>query len=72
MLETTAPVDNTGAVTTTRLGFGLIGIGILLLVLRAVNLVNAEAADVASVLVIVVGAVSIAIDGENSDDPDPD
>ncbi len=52
---------------TTRLGFAIIAAGIVLLVLRAANLVDTEVADIASVLGIVVGALMVAIDGEEAD-----
>ena len=58
--------DHAGAVTT-RLGFLIIAAGIALIVLRAINLVDTEAADIASTLAIVVGAVAVAIDGEVAD-----
>ncbi|MBX3286335.1 MAG: hypothetical protein KF703_13385 [Actinobacteria bacterium] len=52
---------------TTRIGFLIIGAGIVLIILRAVNWVDTEAADIASTLGIVVGAVAVAIDGEAAD-----
>ena len=58
--------DHAGDVTT-RIGFLIIAAGIVLLVLRAINLVDTEAADIASTLAIVVGAVAVAIDGEVAD-----
>ncbi len=58
--------DHAGDVTT-RLGFFIIAAGIVLIVLRAINLVDTEAADIASTLAIVVGAVAVAIDGEAAD-----
>ena len=58
--------DHAGAVTT-RIGFLIIAAGIILIVLRAVNWVDTEGADIASTLAIVVGAVAVAIDGEAAD-----
>jgi O-antigen ligase len=55
-----------GAVTT-RIGFLIIAAGIILIVLRAINMVDTEAADIASTLAIVIGAVAVAIDGEVAD-----
>ena len=52
---------------TTRLGFAIVFAGIVLIVLRAVNWVDAEWADIASTLAIVFGALAIAIDGEAAD-----
>jgi hypothetical protein len=52
---------------TTRIGFLIIAAGVVLLVLRAINLVDTEMADIASTLAIVVGAVAVAIDGEVAD-----
>lgn len=52
---------------TTRLGFAIIAAGALLLALRAVGVVDTEAADIGSVLLIVVGAIAVAIDGEAAD-----
>ncbi|HRW36635.1 MAG: hypothetical protein R2702_18780 [Acidimicrobiales bacterium] len=52
---------------TTRLGFSIILAGIVLIGLRAVNWVDTEIADIASVLAIVVGALMVAIDGEEAD-----
>lgn len=54
---------------TTRLGFAIIAAGIVLIVLRAVNWVDSEGADIASTLAIVVGALAVAIDGEKADHP---
>lgn len=39
----------------------------LLLVARAVNWVDSEAADIAAVLAVVVGALAVAVDGEAAD-----
>lgn len=55
---------------TTRLGFAIIIAGAVLLALRAVGLVDAEGADIMSVLLIVVGALVVAIDGEAADHDD--
>ena len=55
---------------TTRLGFAIIAAGAVLLVLRAVGWVDAEGADIMSVLLIVVGALAVAIDGEAADHND--
>jgi hypothetical protein len=52
---------------TTRLGFATILAGVALLVLRAGGWVDTEIADIASVLAIVVGALMVAIDGEEAD-----
>lgn len=57
---------------TTRLGFGIILAGVVLLILRAVNLVDTEVADIASVLAIVVGALAVAVDGESADRSGPE
>ncbi len=65
-MATPAAPDHAGAVTT-RIGFFIIAAGIALIVLRAINLVDTEAADIASTLAIVVGAVAVAIDGEVAD-----
>lgn len=58
--------DQAGGVTT-RLGFAIILAGVVLIVLRAVSLVDTELADIASVLAIVVGALAVAVDGEAAD-----
>lgn len=55
---------------TTRLGFAIIAVGILLLTLRAINWVDSEIADILSVLAIVVGALAVAVDGESADSDD--
>ena len=52
---------------TTRLGFAIIGIGVLLIIMRAVNWVDSELADILSVLAIVVGSLAVAVDGESAD-----
>lgn len=52
---------------TTRIGFLIILGGVVLLVARAANWVNTESADIASTLAIVVGALCVAIDGEDAD-----
>ena len=50
----------------TRLGFSIIVVGIVLLTSRAVGLVDIEAADILSVLAIVLGALAVAVDGERT------
>ncbi|HEX2577940.1 MAG TPA: hypothetical protein VHK88_16445 [Aquihabitans sp.] len=52
---------------TTRLGIAIILAGVVLLVLRAVNWVDSEVADIASVLAVVFGALAVAVDGEAAD-----
>ena len=52
---------------TTRIGLAIIAAGIGLIVLRAVNWVDSESADIVSTLLIVVGALAVAIDGESAD-----
>jgi len=52
---------------TTRIGFAIILGGVVLLCLRAANLVDTELADILSVLLIVMGALAVAIDGEAAD-----
>lgn len=52
---------------TTRIGTLIIVAGVLLIVARAVGWVDSEATDIAATLAIVVGALAIAIDGENAD-----
>ncbi|QXC63175.1 hypothetical protein KSP35_10530 [Aquihabitans sp. G128] len=54
---------------TTRLGLSIIVMGVVLILLRAVNWVDSEAADIVSTLLIVVGALAVAIDGESADRP---
>ncbi len=53
-----------GAVT--RIGFVTIGIGVGLLALRVADWVDAESADILSVLLIVIGALAVAIDAERT------
>ena len=55
---------------TTRIGFAIILTGVVLLLFRAVNWVNTEAADIASTLAIVIGALAVAVDGEAADGTD--
>jgi len=55
---------------TTRIGFAIILAGVLLIMARAFNWVDTEAADIASTLAIVVGALAVAIDGEDADSPE--
>ncbi|MBX3312870.1 MAG: hypothetical protein KF906_01005 [Actinobacteria bacterium] len=50
----------------TRLGFFIIGIGVALIVVRVVDWVDSESADILSVLAIVVGALMVAVDGERT------
>ncbi|MBA3282137.1 MAG: hypothetical protein H0U29_07895 [Acidimicrobiia bacterium] len=52
---------------TTRLGLAIIVVGIVLLALRAINWVDSEVADIASVLAIVFGALAVAVDGDAAD-----
>lgn len=52
---------------TTRLGFAIILAGVALILLRAINWVDSELADIASVLAIVMGALAVAVDGEAAD-----
>ena len=59
--------DGHAVEVTTKLGIAIVAAGIVLLVLRAVGLVDTEVADIASVLAIVLVALAIAIDGEVAD-----
>ena len=52
---------------TTKIGFAIILAGVGLICLRAANWVDSEMADIVSVLSIVVGALAVAIDGEEAD-----
>lgn len=52
---------------TTRVGFAIILAGVALIIVRAVNWVDTEAADIASTLFIVIGALAVAVDGEAAD-----
>jgi drug/metabolite transporter (DMT)-like permease len=52
---------------TTKIGFSIIFAGVVLICLRAANWVDSEMADIVSVLAIVVGALVVAIDGEEAD-----
>ena len=52
---------------TTKIGFAIILAGVVLICLRAANWVDSEMADIVSVLAIVVGALAVAIDGEEAD-----
>ena len=52
---------------TTKIGFAIIFAGVILICLRAANWVDSEMADIVSVLAIVVGALAVAIDGEEAD-----
>ncbi|MCB1031628.1 MAG: hypothetical protein KDA95_09835 [Acidimicrobiales bacterium] len=51
----------------TRIGYAIIVSGVVLIVLRAIGWVDIEIADIASVLLIVVGALAVAVDGEEAD-----
>lgn len=55
------------AAMTTKIGFAIIIGGVVLICLRAANWVDSEMADIVSVLAIVVGALAVAIDGEEAD-----
>lgn len=68
-VQGTGDCDTETVTATTRIGFLIIAAGVVLLVLRAVNWVDTELADVASVIAIVIGAVAVAIDGEEADGP---
>lgn len=59
-------LGHTGPVTT-RIGFLIILGGVVLICLRAVGMVDTELADIISVLLIVLGALAVAIDGEAAD-----
>ncbi len=50
----------------TRIGFLIIGFGLALIVVRVVDWVDTESADILSVLLIVVGALMVAVDGERT------
>ena len=50
----------------TRIGFAIIGLGAALIVVRVVDWIDSESADILSVLAIVVGALMVAIDGERT------
>lgn len=50
----------------TRIGFVIIGVGIVMIAARVVDWVDAESADILSVLAIVIGALVVAVDGERS------
>lgn len=54
---------------TTWIGFVIIAAGIALIVLRAINWVDAESTDIVSTLAIVVGALAVAVDGDSADRP---
>lgn len=62
------PADHAGPVTT-RIGFAIIFVGLVLIVLRWIGVLNTEVADIASVMSIVLGALAVAIDGEEADQP---
>ena len=63
MLVDPAWAGDTGTVTT-RIGALIILAGIVLIVARAFNWVDSEAADIAATLAIVVGALAVAVDVE--------
>ncbi len=52
---------------TTRIGIAIIVAGVVLLVLRATGVIDREVVDIAAVFAIVVGALAVAIDGEEAD-----
>jgi hypothetical protein len=62
-----AGAPRNAVLVTTRIGFAIIFAGAVLLVLRAIGLVDSEAADITSVILIVFGALAVAIDGEVAD-----
>jgi len=49
----------------TRIGFVIILAGVALIVARAFNWVDSEAADIAATLAIVMGALAVAVGGED-------
>jgi hypothetical protein len=51
----------------TRIGVVLILGGICLLVVHALGWTNGDAYDLGGVLVIVIGALGVAVDGEEAD-----
>jgi hypothetical protein len=61
-------VRTTAGGFTTKVGFTIIAMGVLLVMARAAGWVDSEVADIASVLAIVVGALAVAIDGEEADE----
>ncbi len=61
-------VTTNGAGFTTKVGFAIIAMGVALLVVRAMDWVDSELADILSVLALVVGALAVAIDGEEADE----
>lgn len=48
----------------TRLGYAIILAGSVLLLLRGLEVVDAESADILAVLAIVAGALAVAVDAE--------
>lgn len=62
-----AAVRRHAGAVTSRIGALIILAGAALIAVRAVGLVDSEAADIAATLAIVVGALAVAIDGENAD-----
>lgn len=59
--------DSHAGGVTTRIGFAIIGAGVALVVLRWLGVLDTEVADIASVMAIVLGALAVAIDGEDVD-----
>lgn len=51
----------------TRIGAALILAGICLLVIHAVGWTDGDAYDLGGVLVLVLGALGVAVDGEEAD-----
>lgn len=60
-------IDGHAGGVTTRIGFAIIAAGVVLVVLRWVGVLDTELADIASVMAIVMGALAVAIDGEEAD-----
>lgn len=48
----------------TKAGFATVLVGVVLLIARGANLIDAETTDIFSVVLIVFGAIAIAVDGE--------
>lgn len=61
------PGDGHAGGVTTKVGFAIILMGIVVLLLRANGVIDNELADVAATIAIVFGALAIAIDGEAAD-----
>lgn len=64
MLAQSSRAGDTWAVAT-RIGFVIILAGVALIVARAFNWVDSEAADIAATLAIVLGALAVAVGGED-------